>query len=173
MAATDVTVARNVTVAQGAAYPVPAPRGSARVATRVETGRIARRAAAGGLVVAMAVGSVALWTAIPLGGLWLAAQVSGGSITQLSAPSALVALVGIPLAMALGGKGLAQLEHRYMRLTGTARKPRVPAYRRSLSESSSPPPATVLERIMVVSVLAAVVAFAAWFFLLAGSNPPV
>lgn len=160
--------ARDVTAAQGLAYPVPARRPR----LRVETGRITRRAAAGGLIVAMAVGSFALWTAIPLGGLWLAAQVSGGSVTQLSAASTLVAVVGIPLAMALGVKGLAQLEHYYMRLTGTARKPRVPAHRRSRSESSSAPPATVLEKIMVLSVLGAVVAFAGWFFLFAGSPLP-
>jgi hypothetical protein len=172
MAATDVTVVRDVTAAQGVAYPVPAPRRRVRVETGAEAGRVVRRAEAGALVVLMALGSFALWTAIPLGGLWLAAQVSGGGVTQLSGASALVALVGIPVAMVLGGRGLAQLEHYYMRLTGTARKPRVPAYRRSLSESSSSP-ATLLEKIMVVSVLAAVVAFAGWFFLFSGANPPL
>jgi hypothetical protein len=126
-----------------------------------------------GLVAAMAVGSVALWTAIPAGVLWLAAKVSGGSITEVSGASAVVICGGIPLAMALGGKVLGQLERRYLRLTGTTARPTVPAYRRSLSDSNSPPPATVLEKIMVFSVLSAAAAFTGWFFLLAGANPPL
>ncbi len=171
MAATDVTVERDVTVAQGLAYPVPGPRRRTRVATRVETGRIARRGEAGGLIVLMVLGSFALWTAIPLGGLWLASQLTD-SFSQASTASVLVAMLGIPVAMALGGKGLVRLEGRYMKVTGTTRRRRVPAYRRSLSDSSFPAPATVLEKIMVVSVLAAAIAFLSWSFLFAGSPLP-
>jgi hypothetical protein len=161
--------ARDVTAAQGLAYPVPVPKQGGRVDTGAE--RVARTGAAKGLVGLMVLGSLALWTAVPLGGLWLASQLTG-SVTRLEAAPALVVLVGMPVAMALGGMGLARLECRYLRLTGTTRARRVPAYRRSVSDSSSGPEASVLDKITVVSVLTAAVAFAGWFFLFAGSSLP-
>ena len=159
--------ARDVTVTQGLAYPVPA-----RTRRRgVEAGRLVRRGGTGSLIALMVVGSIAMWTAIPFGGLWLAAQLNGGS-TRLSPAAALVALVGIPVAMVLAARGLAQLERVYMRLTGTTRPRRVPATRRSVSDASSGPPPSVLDTISVVSVLIAIVAFAGWFFFVAGSSLP-
>jgi hypothetical protein len=46
----------------------------------------------------------------------------------------------------------------------------VPAYRRSISDSSQGVATSVLETLMVISVLVAVVAFAGWFLLFAGSS---
>ena len=157
--------ARDVTVTQGLAYPVPA--GRRRV--RVDAGRVARRAEAAGLVVVMAIGSIGMWTAVPVGGLWLASQFTE-SFTQPSTASALMTMLGIPALMAWSGKGLAMLDRRYMRVSGTTRSKRVPAYRRSISDSSSSPEASVLEAMMVVSVLVAAVAFAGWFSFFAGSS---
>jgi hypothetical protein len=161
--------ARDVTVAQGLAYPVPARKPRAQVSNRARVERIERSTAATVLVVLMAVGSIALWTGVPIGALWLASQVSH-SQTQLTAAPLLIVALGIPTALALGAKGLALLEGLRLRLTGaTAPSRRVPAWRRSLSDSRSAPPASVLDKIMVASVLAAAVSLAGWFFLFAGS----
>jgi hypothetical protein len=157
--------ARDVTVTPGLAYPVPARR--RRV--EVEAGRLARKGEAAGLIVLMAIGSLALWTAVPIGGLLLASQFTE-SFTQPTTASAVTVLLGIPALMALTGKGLAALERSYMSVTGTERKPRVPAYRRSISDSGSSPQASVLDAMMVVSVLVAGAAFAVWFVFFAGSS---
>lgn len=156
--------ARDVTVAQGLGYPVAGGR-----SIRVQAKRLARRGEAACLVVVMAMGSIGMWTAVPAGGLWLASEFTE-SATQPTTASALMTMLGIPMVMALTGVGLARLEHRYLYVTGQARRPRVPAYRRSISDSSSSPDATVLEVLMVVSVLVAAVAFAVWFSLFAGSS---
>jgi hypothetical protein len=157
--------ARDMTAAQGLAYPVPARR--RRV--EVEAGRLGRRSEAIGLFVLMAIGSVALWTAVPVGGLWLASQLTE-AFTRPSTGSALMTMLGIPALMALTAKGLAVVERRYLRVTGATRRPRVPAYRRSISDSSSSAEASVLDTLMVSSVLVAAVAFAVWFSLFAGSS---
>jgi hypothetical protein len=161
--------ARDVTVAQGLAYPVPATRPRARVATHDRVERIERSAGATVLVVVMAISSIALWTAVPIGALWLASQMSH-SQTQLTAAPLLIVALGIPTGLALGAKGLALLEGLRLRLVGAGTPSRrVPAWRRSLSDSRSAPPASVLEKIMVASVLAAAASLAGWFFLFAGS----
>lgn len=151
--------ARDVTLAQGVAGPVPARNQGIAVAP----GRLARRSEAAALIVLMVIGSVSLPTAVPLGGLWVASQLTE-SFLQPSTASVLVALLGIPAAMGLTGKGLAHLERRHRRVTGTTRRPRMPAYQRSISDSS--PDASALEILMTISVLAGAVAFAGWFLLL-------
>jgi hypothetical protein len=118
----------------------------------------------------MVAGSFALWTVIPIAGLWLAARIAGSS-SHLSAAPALVVLVGIPAAVALGAKALARLEREFLRMTGTDPSRRIPAWRRSLSDSSPRSPAGMLDKIMVASVLVAALTFITWFVLLAG--PPV
>jgi hypothetical protein len=160
--------ARDVTAAQGLAYPVPARRQRAEV----DAGQLRRKVEAAGLIVLMAIGSIALWTAVPVAGLWLASQFTE-SFTQPSTASAVMTMLGIPALMALTaltGKGLAMLERRYMRVTGTTRKPQVPAYRRSISDSKPSSETTVLEALMVSSVLVAGLMFTAWFVLFAGSS---
>jgi hypothetical protein len=147
------------------AYPLPARRRG----ITFEFGGVARRAHAAGLIVVMGIGSVAMWTALPIGGLWLASQFTEAA-TQPSTASALMTMLGIPALMALTAKGLAITERRYERVRGITRSKRVPAYRRSISDSSSSPEASVLEAMMVVSVLVAAVAFAGWFSFFAGSS---
>ncbi len=164
--------ARDVTAAQGPAYPRVAVRRRRRgLAIGVDAGQVARRVAAGGLIGAMTLGSLALWTAVPAGGLWLASQFTTGA-GRLSAISALIAIVGIPVAMAAGAKALTWLDLLYMRLTDRPIEAYVPAWRRSVSDTSSGPPSGVLDKIMVGSVIAATLAFAGWFLLFAGSSLP-
>ena len=92
--------ARDVTVAQGRAYPIP----GRRPRVEVDAGRLARRGEAAGLIVLMAIGSVALWTAVPVAGLWLASQFTT-DFTQPTTASAVTVMLGIPALMALTGKG--------------------------------------------------------------------
>lgn len=115
-----------------------------------------RRMAAFGLVVLMALGAFSLWTAVPLGVLWLAAQLQDPAAALQVVP-VLVVAGGVPIAMALGVQGLARLERRYHRV---APPPRIPAYRRSISDSRPVAPANALDTIMVASVLAALIALA-------------
>ena len=162
--------ARDVTAATGLAYPVPARRRRARVATGIDVGQVARRAAPGGLIVVMALGAFALWTAVPVGVLWLASQVTETS-SHLSAAPILVAAVGIPGGMALGARALGRLDLLYVRMTGRrVSSAYVPSWRRSLSDAGAPPAPGVLDKIMVASFLAAAIAFAGWFLLFAGSS---
>ena len=161
--------ARDVTVAQGLAYPVPARSPRPQLASRGSVERIERRTAATALVVLMAISSLALWTAVPIGALWLASQVSQ-SQTQLTAAPLLIVALGIPTGLAVGAKGLALLEGLRLRVAGAATPGRrVPAWRRSLSDSRTGPQASVLDKIMVASVMAAAISLTGWFFLFAGS----
>jgi hypothetical protein len=119
----------------------------------------------------MVVGSVAIWTVIPIAGLWVASQLSDSS-TQMGAAPLLVAVAGIPAAMALAGKLLARVERLHMTLTGAASRARlVPTRRRSIGDSRSAR-LTVLDRIMIASVLVAATAMAVWFFAFAQSSLP-
>jgi hypothetical protein len=119
----------------------------------------------------MVVGSVAVWTVIPIAGLWLASRLTD-SPGEIGVVPLLVAVIGIPAAMGLAGRLLAQIERLHMRITGAAPQRRgVPAVRRSLGEARSPG-LSVLDRIMIASVFVAVIAMAVWFFAFAGSSVP-
>ena len=163
--------ASDMTQAQGVPYPIPTPRRRILPGSPLDLRAAGRRGAAAGLLGLLGLGSLALWTAVPARGLWLASQLSESS-TQVSAGPALAALLGIPGAMLLGAAGLARVERVYLDLTGHRRYGRVPAWRRSLSDSRTGPSASVLDKAMVVSVIAAALTFTAWFLLFAGSPLP-
>lgn len=112
-----------------------------------------RRLTAVGLVALMSIASLLLWTAVPVACLWVASRVSAG--TQPSGASILVLVVGIPAMMALGAKVLARLGDAHVRISRGAVRPYVPAWRRSISDSTSRPPLTALEKVMVASVATA------------------
>jgi hypothetical protein len=120
------------------------------------------------IVAAMVLGSLALWTAVRAAVLWLLASRVAGSSSSVSAGPALVVLTGIPAAFTLGGRVLGRLERAYVRLSAEAPSPRLPAWRRALTDSA-PAQSSVLDTVMTVSVLTAAVTFAAWFFFVAGS----
>jgi hypothetical protein len=124
------------------------------------------------LIALMAVGSVLLWIGVPVGWLYVASQVTDSSQPSMG-PYALV-LVGIPATMIAVGKGLAELDRTYGRVTGRTPRARVQSpWHRSLRGDRQPARArSVLDVVMVCSVALAVVCFAVWFFLFAGSSLP-
>ena len=68
------------------------------------------------LVLLMAVGSVVMWIGVPLGLIYLASQIADSS--RPSAGPYLLVLLGLPIGMAIVGKGLGMLDRLHGRLTG-------------------------------------------------------
>jgi hypothetical protein len=84
----------------------------------------------------------------------------------------LLVLIGLPVGMALVGKGLGALDRRYARMLGEERRYR-PAWTKSMrAERGSGHKWTVLDSVMLWSVITAVIASAIWFFFFAGSSLP-
>ena len=127
--------------------------------------------AAVGLVVLMALGSVLMWVGVPLGLVYLASQLADTPNPSLG-PYLLV-LIGLPLGMALIGKGLGALDRLHTRITVRETDQYRPGWTRSMrGERAVVRRGGVLDRVMIVSVVIAVVAFAVWFFAFAGSSLP-
>ena len=124
------------------------------------------------LVALMAIGSVVMWLGVPLGLVYAASKIAGSS--QPSLGPYLLVLIGLPVGMALVGKGLGWLDRRHQALLGGGGSGRYSApWMRSLrGERTSTRRAGVLDRVMIVSVAVAAVAFAVWFFGFAGSSLP-
>jgi hypothetical protein len=127
--------------------------------------------AAVALVLLMAIGSVLMWLGVPLGLIYLASQLADTPNPSLG-PYLLV-LIGLPLGMALIGKGLGALDRLHARITGIEIDEYRPGWTRSLRGERTPVRRSgVLDRVMIVSVAIALVAFAVWFFGFAGSSLP-
>jgi hypothetical protein len=124
------------------------------------------------LVALMAVGSVVMWLGVPLGLIYAASKIASSSEPSLG-PYLLV-LIGLPIGMALVGKGLGMLDRAHQRLTGVGDEgPRRAPWNRSLrGERVSTRRGGILDRVMLISVGAALVAMAIWFFGFAGSSLP-
>jgi hypothetical protein len=124
------------------------------------------------LVLLMALGSVVMWLGVPLGLVYAASKITSSSRPSLG-PYLLV-LIGLPVGMALVGKGLGALDRAHQRLTGIGDEgPYRPGWMRSLrGERTSTRRGGVLDRVMLVSVAVALLAFAIWFFAFAGSSLP-
>jgi hypothetical protein len=123
------------------------------------------------LVLLMAVGSVLMWLGVPLGLIYLASQLADTPNPSLG-PYLLV-LIGLPLGMALIGKGLGWLDRVHTQLTGIETDQYRPGWTKSMrGERHTVRRGGVLDRVMIVSVAVALVAFAVWFFGFAGSSLP-
>jgi hypothetical protein len=120
----------------------------------------------------MAVGSVAMWLGVPLGLIYAASKVASSSEPSLG-PYLLV-LFGLPVGMAVVGKGLGILDRAHQRLTGIGDEgPRRASWNRSMrGERASTRRGGILDRVMLVSVGVALLAMAVWFFGFAGSSLP-
>ena len=124
------------------------------------------------LVLLMAVGSVLMWVGVPLGLIFLASKLAGTQNPSLG--PYLVVLIGLPIGMALIGKGLGALDRVHTRITGIETDEYRPAWTRSYRGERQPARrGGVLDKVMIVSVALAVVAFAVWFFGFAGSSLPL
>jgi hypothetical protein len=123
------------------------------------------------LVALMALGSIVMWVGVPLGLIYLASKIADSSNPTMG-PYLLV-LIGLPIGMAVVGKGLGALNRAHIRLTGTEVDQYRPGWTRSLrGERTIDRRNGVLDRVMVVSVAVAALAFAVWFFGFAGSSLP-
>jgi hypothetical protein len=123
------------------------------------------------LVALMALGSVVMWIGVPLGLIYLASRLA--DTPNPSMGPYLLVLIGLPIGMAIIGKGLGALNRAHIRLTGTEVDAYRPGWTRSMrGERQVDRRGGVLDRVMIVSVALAGVAFAVWFFGFAGSSLP-
>ena len=123
------------------------------------------------LVALMAIGSVVMWLGVPLALIYVASKLADTPNPSLG-PYLLV-LIGLPIGMAVVGKGLGALNRAHIRVTGAEVDEYRPGWTRSMrGERTSARRGGVLDRVMIISVAIAGIAFAVWFFGFAGSSLP-
>jgi hypothetical protein len=123
------------------------------------------------LVALMALGSVVMWIGVPLGLIYLASMLA--DTPNPSMGPYLLVLIGLPVGMAIIGKGLGALNRAHIRVTGTEVDDYRPGWTRSMrAERKTDRRGGILDRVMIISVALAGVAFAVWFFGFAGSSMP-
>jgi hypothetical protein len=123
------------------------------------------------LVALMALGSVVMWFGVPLGLIYLASKLA--DTPNPSMGPYLLVLIGLPIGMAVVGKGLGLLNRAHIRLTGAEVDAYRPGWTRSMrAERKVERRGGVLDRVMIISVGLAVVLAAVWFFGFAGSSLP-
>jgi hypothetical protein len=123
------------------------------------------------LVALMALGSVVMWLGVPLGLIYLASKLADTPNPSLG--PYLVVFIGLPIGMAVVGKGLGALNRAHIRLTGAEVDDYRPGWTRSMrAERRTDRRGGVLDRVMLISVVVAALAFAVWFFGFAGSSLP-
>jgi hypothetical protein len=127
--------------------------------------------AAVALVALMALGSVLMWIGVPLALVYVASKVA--DTPNPSMGPYLLIILGLPVGMAVIGKGLAALNRAHIRVTGTEVDEYRPGWTRSVrGERQVDRRGGVLDKVMIVSVAIAALAFAVWFFGFAGSSLP-
>jgi hypothetical protein len=123
------------------------------------------------LVALMALGSVVMWLGVPLALVYIASKLA--DTPNPSMGPYLLIIVGLPVGMAVVGKGLGALNRAHIRLTGAEVDEYRPGWTRSMrGERQVDRRGGVLDRVMIVSVAVAALAFAVWFFGFAGSSLP-
>jgi len=127
--------------------------------------------AAVALVVLMALGSVVMWLGVPFALVYVASKLADTPNPTMG-PYLLV-ILGLPVGMAVVGKGLGALNRAHVRLTGAETDAYRPGWTRSMrGERRVDRRNGVLDKVMIVSVAVAGIAFAVWFFGFAGSSLP-
>ena len=123
------------------------------------------------LVALMAIGSVVMWLGVPVALIYAASKLA--DTPNPSMGPYLLVFIGLPIGMALVGKGLGALNRAHIRLTGAEVDAYRPGWTRSMrGERQVERRGGVLDRVMIISVALAGVAFAVWFFGFAGSSLP-
>jgi hypothetical protein len=123
------------------------------------------------LVALMALGSVVMWIGVPLGLIYLASRLA--DTPNPSMGPYLLVLIGLPVGMAVIGKGLGALNRAHIRMTGAEVDAYRPGWTRSMrAERKTDRRGGVLDGVMIISVALAGIAFAVWFFWFAGSSLP-
>ena len=127
--------------------------------------------AAVALVAMMAVGSVVMWIGVPLALVYIASKLA--DTPNPSMGPYLLIIIGLPIGMAVVGKGLGAWNRAHIRLTGAEVDEYRPGWTRSLrGERQVDRRGGVLDKVMIVSVAIAALVFAVWFFGFAGSSLP-
>ena len=127
--------------------------------------------AAVALVALMALGSVVMWLGVPLALVYVASRLA--DTPNPSMGPYLLVIIGLPVGMAVVGKGLGALNRAHVRLTGAETDEYRPGWTRSMrGERKVDRRNGVLDKVMIVSVAIAGLAFAIWFFGFAGSSLP-
>ena len=123
------------------------------------------------LVALMALGSVLMWLGVPLALVYIASKLA--DTPNPSMGPYLLIIVGLPIGMALVGKGLGALNRAHIRVTGAEVDEYRPGWTRSMrGERQVDRRGGVLDRVMIISVGVAALLFAVWFFGFAGSSLP-
>lgn len=123
------------------------------------------------LVALMALGSVVMWLGVPLALVYLASRLA--DTPDPSMGPYLLVIIGLPVGMAVVGKGLGALNRAHVRLTGAETDEYRPGWTRSMrGERKVDRRNGVLDKVMIVSVAIAGLTFAIWFFGFAGSSLP-
>ena len=123
------------------------------------------------LVALMALGSVLMWLGVPLALVYIASKLA--DTPNPSMGPYLLIIVGLPIGMALVGKGLGALNRAHIRVTGAEVDQYRPGWTRSMrGERQVDRRGGVLDRVMIISVGVAALLFAVWFFGFAGSSLP-
>jgi hypothetical protein len=123
------------------------------------------------LVALMAIGSVVMWLGVPLGLVYLASMLADSP--EPSMGPYLLVLLGLPVGMAIVGKGLGALDRLHTRVTMRETDAYRPGWTRSMrGERTVDRRGGVLDKVMIVSVGVALVLFAVWFLGFAGSSLP-
>jgi hypothetical protein len=123
------------------------------------------------LVALMAVGSVVMWLGVPVGLVYVASKLA--DTPNPSMGPYLLIIIGLPVGMALVGKGLGALNRAHIRVTGAEVDAYRPGWTRSMrGERKVDRRGGVLDKVMIISVGAAALFFAVWFFGFAGSSLP-
>jgi len=123
------------------------------------------------LVALMAVGSVVMWLGVPVGLIYVASKLA--DTPNPSMGPYLLIIIGLPVGMAVVGKGLGALNRAHIRLTGAEVDQYRPGWTRSMrGERNVDRRGGVLDKVMILSVGAAALVFAVWFFGFAGSSLP-
>ena len=107
------------------------------------------------LMLIMFVGSLVLWIGVPLGWLYVGSQVQAATDSLSAALAAMMAGVGVSIAVLVMLLGWLNRKHVELREA------------RGLDSHGQ----TALEGVMTVSASVAVVGFGLWFFLFSGSSP--
>ena len=123
------------------------------------------------LVALMALGSVVMWLGVPLALVYLASKLADSP--EPSMGPYLLIILGLPIGMAVVGKGLGALNRAHIRVTDREVDAYRPGWTRSMrGERTVNRRGGVLDRVMIFSVGVAALAFAVWFFGFAGSSLP-
>jgi hypothetical protein len=125
--------------------------------------------AAVALVALMAIGSVFMWLGVPFLLIYAASKMADSP--KPSMWPYIFVLFGLPIGMAIVGKGLGWLNRVHVRVTGAETDQYRPGWTRSMrGERAVERRNGVLDRVMIISVALAGLAFAVWFFGFAGSS---